>query len=330
MVEKRKGDLEMAAVGGSWDMEAAKEDQWIIPKDASMPVLVEEEAEAEIAESDTLADKIRTMFRINKLALASAIIIAVFVLAALAAPLVAPHDPLAQDLAIRLQGPSFSHLLGTDEFGRDVFSRLVYGSRVSLMIGLIPTVISMGIGTVMGLIAGFAGGKIDMAIMRVADILLAFPSLLLAMLIAYTIGPGLMTIFVALSFVSWAGTARMVRSEVLSLREKEYVEAAVSIGVKRGTILTRHILPNCIPTLIVLFTMNVPGNIMSESSLSFLGVGAQPPSTSWGLMVFKSKKYLATTPVATLAPGIAILILVLAFNFLGDAIRDAVDPYLKD
>lgn len=330
MAEKRKGNLEVAVNGSSWRRQPAIEDHWVIPADATKPVSIEEEAEAEIAESDTLTDKIRTMFRINKLALASAIVIALFILVAVAAPLVAPHDPIAQNLAIRLQGPSLRHLLGTDEFGRDVLSRLIYGSRVSLLIGLMPTVISMGIGTTMGLIAGFAGGKIDMAIMRVADVLMAFPSLLLAMLIAYTIGPGLMTIFVALSFVSWAGTARMVRSEVLSLREKEYVEAAVSIGVRRGTILTRHILPNCVPTLIVLFTMNVPGNIMSESSLSFLGVGAQPPSTSWGLMVFKSKKYLATTPVATLAPGIAILILVLAFNFLGDAIRDAVDPYLKD
>ena len=160
--------------------------------------------------------------------------------------------------------------------------------------------------------------------------LMAFPSLLLAMLISYTLGNGLLTIFMALSVVSWAGTARVVRSEVLSLREKEYVEAATSIGVKRGTIIRRHILPNCVPTLIVLFTMNVPGNILTESSLSFLGIGAQPPSTSWGLMVYESKQYLQMTPVSTLAPGITILLLVVAFNFLGDALRDKLDPSLKN
>lgn len=190
--------------------------------------------------------------------------------------------------------------------------------------------ISMVIGTTLGLIAGYVGGKIENIIMRIADILMAFPSLLLAMLISYTLGKGLLTIFVALSFVGWASTARMVRSEVLSLREKEYVEAATSIGVKRSAIMLRHILPNCLPTLVVLFTMNVPDYILTESNLSFLGIGAQPPSTSWGLLVFEMKKFLTQAPVPTLAPGIAILILVVAFNFLGDALRDQLDPSLKD
>ncbi|MEG1547243.1 MAG: ABC transporter permease [Clostridia bacterium] len=291
---------------------------------------MEENAEAELAQSDTLWDKLKDMFCTNKLALISAIIILMFILAAIFAPLVAPYDPNAQQLSERLQKPSAAHWLGTDEFGRDVFSRLIYGSRVSLLVGLLPTLIAMTIGTLLGLIAGFYGGKVDFIIMRVADVLLAFPSLLLAMLIAYTIGTGLLTIFIALSFVSWAGTARVVRAQALSLREKEYVEAGKSIGVKNMTLIFRHILPNCIPSLIVLFTINVPGNILSESSLSFLGVGAQPPSTSWGLMVFRSKKYLSQTPVSTLCPGVVILILVLAFNFLGDALRDTLDPYMKD
>ena len=180
------------------------------------------------------------------------------------------------------------------------------------------------------LIEGLVGGKGDLIFMRLSDVMLAWPSLLLAMLVSYTLGASLMTIFIALSIVSWAGTARIVRSQTLSLREKEFVEAAVSIGVKKSTIMFRHILPNCIPSLIVLFTMNVPGNILSQSSLSFLGVGAQPPSTSWGLMVSRQKKFLSQTPVATLAPGVALLILVLAFNFLGDGLRDAIDPYMKD
>lgn len=307
----------------------AVDTSWI-PEDATEPIRMEETAEAEIAESDSLMDKLINMFKSNKLALISAIIIVVFIVIAVAAPLVAPYDPNVQDLSNNLQGPSAAHWLGTDEFGRDVLSRLIYGARVSLLVGLLPTLISMTIGTVLGLVAGFVGGKVDFAIMRLADVLLAFPSLLLAMLVAYTIGTGLLTIFIALSFVSWAGTARIIRSQTLSLREKEYVEAATSLGVKRSTIIFRHILPNCLPSLIVLFTINVPGNILSESSLSFLGCGAQPPSTSWGLMVYRSKKYLSQTPVATLCPGVAILILVLAFNFLGDALRDAIDPYMKD
>lgn len=301
-----------------------------IPEGATESVAIEAEAESEIAPEETLKEQIFSMFKKNKVALVSAIIITIFILATIFAPLVAPWDPDMQDLSNRLSNPSFEHLLGTDNYGRDVFSRMLYGGRVSLMIGLVPTLISMIIGTILGLIAGFVGGKTDSVIMRLADVLMAFPSLLLAMLISYTLGNGLLTIFIALSFVSWAGTARVVRSEVLSLREKEYVEAATSIGVKKWTIMIRHILPNCVPTLIVLFTMNVPSNILTESSLSFLGIGAQPPSTSWGLLVYQMKRFLSSSPVATLAPGIAILILTVAFNFLGDALRDKLDPSLKD
>lgn len=299
-------------------------------KDARRPAGIDEDPEAEVAESETIKDQIFHMFKTNKVATVSALVILLFILMATFAPIVAPYHPNAQSLVDRLQDPTAKHWLGTDEFGRDVLSRMIYGARISLLVGLIPTTISMTIGTLLGLIAGYKGGRTDYFIMRLADVLLAFPSLLLAMLIAYTIGKGLLTIFIALSFVSWAGTARVVRSLTLSLREKEYIEAAVSVGVSKTNIILRHLLPNCIPTLIILFTMNVPGNILSESSLSFLGVGAQPPSTSWGLMVFRSKKYLSKTPIATLAPGVAVLILVMAFNFLGDALRDAIDPYMKE
>ena len=198
------------------------------------------------------------------------------------------------------------------------------------MIGLVPTAISMTIGTILGLMAGYMGKTVDFVIMRFADIMLAFPSLLLAMVIMYTLGASLINIFVALSLIQWAGTARVVRSQTLSLKEKEYVEAARSIGVSKWKIMFRHILPNCLPSLIVLFTLNIPGNILSESSLSFLGVGAKPRSTSWGLMVTRGKAYLFNDPVLALAPGVAILILVLAFNFLGDGLRDVMDPYLKE
>jgi len=226
--------------------------------------------------------------------------------------------------------PSAAHLLGTDELGRDALSRIIYGARISLVIGLVPTLISMLIGTILGLIAGFYGKKADFIIMRAADIMLAFPSLLLAMVVMYTMGGGLVNIFIALSLVNWAGTARIVRAQTLSLKEKEYVEAARSIGVKDFVIMIRHILPNCLPSLIVLFTLNIPSAILSESSLSFLGVGAQPPSASWGLMVVKAKKYLFSEPWLAIAPSIAIMIVVMAFNFLGDGLRDVLDPYLKE
>lgn len=188
----------------------------------------------------------------------------------------------------------------------------------------------MVIGTILGLMAGFLGKKVDFIIMRFADIMLAFPSLLLAMVVMYTLGASLINIFIALSLVNWAGTARIVRSQTLALKEKEFVEAAISIGVKKSVIMLKHILPNCISSLIVLFTLNVPASILSESSLSFLGIGAQPPSTSWGLMVVRGKQYLFTDPWISIAPGIAILVIVLAFNFLGDGLRDAIDPYLKE
>lgn len=322
----RTADILADKIVSGFSMEGT---DWI-PEGATEPAVVEEEAEAELAPDETLKEQIFSMFRHNKLALVSAIIILLFVIVTIFAPLLAPHDPNVQDMYNRASNPCEGHPLGTDSLGRDVLSRMLYGGRVSLLVGLLPTVISMVLGTVLGLIAGYIGGKVDNIIMRIADVLMAFPSLLLAMLISYTLGKGMLTIFIALSFVGWAGTARMVRSEVLSLREKEYVEAATSIGVKRSTIMLRHILPNCLPTLVVLFTMNVPGNILTESSLSFLGIGAQPPSTSWGLLVFEMKKFLTRAPIPTLAPGIAILILVVAFNFLGDALRDQLDPSLKD
>lgn len=286
--------------------------------------------ESQIGEADTLWDQIKTMIRQNKLAALSAVIIAVIALAAIFAPLAAPYDPYAQRLTARLQAPGGAHILGTDELGRDVFSRIIYGARVSLLVGLVPTIISMAVGTVLGLCAGFYGGKVDFAIMRLADVMLAFPSLLLAMVITYTIGGGLVSIFIALILVNWAGTARIVRSQTLSLKEAEYVEAARSIGVKRWKIMFRHILPNCLPSLIVLFTLNIPSAILTESSLSFLGAGLQPPSASWGLAVVRGKKYLFSEPWLSIAPSVAIMIVVMVFNFLGDGLRDVLDPYLKE
>ena len=229
-----------------------------------------------------------------------------------------------------LAKPSGEHLLGTDCFGRDLFTRIIYGARISLVIGLIPSVIALVIGTVLGLMAGFLGKTADFIIMRLADIVLSFPSLLLAMVIMYTMGASLLNLFIALSIINWGMTARTVRAQTLQLREKEFVEAARSVGVKNWTIMFRHILPNCIPSLIVIFTLDIPSAIMSEASLSFLGVGATPPQASWGLMVSENKEYLSRAPWVALVPGIAIMLLVLAFNFVGDGLRDALDPTLKE
>jgi peptide/nickel transport system permease protein/oligopeptide transport system permease protein len=285
--------------------------------------------EAQLGDSDTILDKLHQLWKQNKLAVFSAVVILLIALSAIFAPVVAPYDPTAQDLTNRLQGPSLQHLLGTDQLGRDVLSRMIYGARVSLVIGLCPTLLSMLLGIILGLMAGYMGKWVDFVIMRLADVTLAFPSLLLAMVVTYTLGTGTVPIFISLTIVGWAGTARIVRSQTLSLKEQEYVEAARSIGVSKWSIMFRHILPNCLPSLIVLFTLNVPGSILSESSLSFLGIGAQSPSTSWGLMVTDGKSYLFSNPVMALAPGIAILVLALAFNFLGDGLRDVMDPYLK-
>lgn len=275
-------------------------------------------------------DKLLRLLRENKVAAFSAFLILIFVLAAVFAPFLAPYDPKQMDIMNRLSAPSAEHLLGTDEGGRDILARMLYGSRVSLLAGVLPTLMSMILGAALGLISGFAGGIADEIIMRIADVMLAFPSTLLAMLIMYTLGGGLMNVFLTLSLVSWAGIARVVRSETLRLRGSVYVTAARSIGVSKARIVLRHILPNCIPTLIVLFTLSVPSAILTESSLSFLGLGIQPPDTSWGLMINQGRQYLYNAPWCSFAPCIAIMLIVLAFNFLGDGLRDALDPHLQN
>lgn len=284
----------------------------------------------QIGEQDGVREKLRRMARQNKLAAFSAVLIALVLLLAVFAPLVAPYGEAEQDVLARLQPPSAAHWFGTDELGRDVLSRILYGSRLSLAIGILPSVISLVIGIVLGLLAGYFGGWADYVIMRLADVMLSVPSLLLAMVVMYTLGSSTVNLFVALSMVGWASVARVVRSQTLSLKESEYVEAAQSIGVSRFNIMRRHILPNCVPSLIVLFTLNVPAAILSESSLSFLGIGAQPPAASWGLMVNQSKQFLFTQPWLALAPCVAIMVVVLAFNFLGDGLRDVLDPYMKN
>jgi len=287
-----------------------------------------EEAEAKAPPASLLKD-IVTAYRRNRLATLGAAVVVTLVLMAMFAPMLSPYDPFEIDLDLMTQAPSHAHWLGTDQFGRDLLTRIMFGTRISLWIGIVPTVLSMALGTALGLIGGFYGGWIDTAIMRLCDMVLAFPSLLLAMVVMYTLGASLVNIFIALAVVGWAGTARVVRAQVLSLREKEFVEAARAIGVRNRVIMVRHILPNCLPALIVLFTLGIPGAIMSEATLSFLGVGAQPPTPSWGLIITSGKEYLFSAPWIAIAPGVFILITVLAFNFMGDGFRDALDPHMK-
>lgn len=285
---------------------------------------------AQLGEAETFASAVKRLWRENKLAAASAIVILLFILAAILAPVLTPYTFDGMDLHNRLAPPSRAHLLGTDEAGRDVLTRMLYGSRVSLLVGIVPTVISMLAGAVLGIIAGYNGGRTDAVIMRIADVMLAFPSMFLAMVIMYTLGDGMINIFLALALVNWASVARIVRAETLKLKETEFVEAARSIGVGKLVIMLRHIFPNCAPSLIVLFTLNIPSAILSESSLSFLSIGIKPPQASWGLMVNAGRQFLYSQPWLSLSPSVAIMVVVLAFNFLGDGLRDVLDPHLKN
>lgn len=294
------------------------------------PPKLSNELRAQLGEAETFAGIAKRLWRENKLAAASAAVILLFILAALLAPVLTPYTFDGMDLLNRLAPPSREHPLGTDEAGRDVLTRMLYGSRVSLLVGIVPTVVSMLAGALLGIIAGYSGGRTDAVIMRIADVMLAFPSMFLAMVIMYTLGDGMINIFLALALVNWASVARIVRAETLKLKETEFVEAARSIGVKKAAIMLRHILPNCIPSLIVLFTLNIPSAILSESSLSFLGIGIKAPQASWGLMVNTGRQFLYSQPWLSLSPSIAIMLIVLAFNFLGDGLRDVLDPHLKN
>ncbi|HYG58712.1 MAG TPA: ABC transporter permease [Symbiobacteriaceae bacterium] len=277
----------------------------------------------------TFTREVWQSFKRNRLAMVGVGIVLLLILVAVFAPWVAPRDPFKVNLVDQFLAPGNGYLLGTDQYGRDVLSRIIYGARVSLVIGLIPTLLSTAIGTLLGVMAGYFGGRTDQFIMRLADVVLAFPSLLLALVVMYTLGASLYNIFIALSVVGWAGTSRVVRAQTLSLKEREFVEAARAAGVKSWVIMARHILPNCLPQILILMTLAIPGAIMSEASLSFLGVGAQPPTASWGLMVSNGREYLMTAYWNSVYPGFAILLTVLGFNFLGDGLRDALDPYLK-
>jgi len=265
-------------------------------------------------------------FKKNKLALIGLAIIFLMIFVAIFAPVVAPYSPIEQNLKERLQPPSLKHLFGTDEFGRDIFSRVIYGSRTALMVGIIVAAISAAIGVTLGLISGYFGGIVDEVIMRLVDIVWSFPSLILALAIVVILGPGLINAMIAIALVGWASYARVVRAETLSVKEELFVEAARAIGETDLRILISYIFPNVLSSVLVLVTYNIPSAIITASSLSFLGLGAQPPSPDWGLMLSTARTYLTIAPWYSIFPGLAIMITVLGFNFVGDGLRDAIQP----
>ena len=256
-------------------------------------------------------------------------LIALFALGALLAPLIAPYDPLAQDLASRLEPPSGAHWLGTDQLGRDILSRLLYGSRISLVIGVVVVGLAGIFGSFVGLIAGYAGGLLDEGLMRLTEVFLAFPPLILAMAIAGALGPSLTNAIIAIAAVTWAVYARLARGQVLSLRRREYVEAAQSIGASRTRILIRHLLPNAVAPLLIQASFDMGSAIISAAGLSFIGFGAQPPTPEWGVMISEGRNFISTQPWLSLFPGLSILFAVGAFNLLGDGLRDVLDPRLR-
>jgi peptide/nickel transport system permease protein len=263
------------------------------------------------------------------------VIVLLNVAVALSAPVLAPHDPLDQDVARRLLPPAWlagggvEHLLGTDQLGRDILSRIIYGSRISLLIGLLSVVLSLPIGVALGLLAGYFTGRLDDITMRIADVQLAFPFILLAITIAGVLGPSPRNVILILAVGGWVVYARLARGQALSLREKEFIEAARSLGGGSMRILFRHMLPNVVSPIIVVGTFGVAQMILLESSLSFLGLGVQPPTPSWGGMLNDGRPYITVAWWLTTFPGAAIMLTVLGINFVGDWLRDLLDPRLQ-
>jgi peptide/nickel transport system permease protein len=271
----------------------------------------------------------------RRTALFGLLVVLVVMLAAAAAPLVAPFDPLEQDIGQRLREPGWQdaqgrvHALGTDHLGRDILSRIIFGSRIALLVGLAAVVISGVLGMVIGLVAGYFGGRLDDFLMRLADVQLAFPFILLAIAVIGVLGPSLRNIIIVIGVSSWVVYARVVRGEVLSIREREYVHAAVALGSRHWRVLATHVLPNTFTPWLVVATLDMARVIVIESALSFLGLGVQPPTPTWGGMLADGRVYLSTAWWLATFPGLAILITVLGINLFGDGLRDTLDPRLK-
>ena len=253
-------------------------------------------------------------------------IVVVIVTSALLAPWLLPWDPSVQDLPNRLQEPSWQHWFGLDELGRDILARVLLGARVSLLVGTIVVGVSSVVGMIVGAVSGYYGGHIDQVIGRLMDVLMAFPGMLLAIALVAVLGPSLTNVVLALALIGWVGYARLVRGQVLRAREFEYVVAARALGAGTVRLLARHVLPTALPTVLVQATLGMAGAMLSEAALSFLGLGVQPPTPSWGTMINGGRVHLLDAPHLTIFPGLLLAIVVLGFNFLGDGLRDAIDP----
>ena len=266
----------------------------------------------------------------NRAALAGGVIVLLFVATAVLAPWLSPCPPNEGDLTKRLQAPSREHLLGTDPLGRDLLSRVIYGARISLQIQIVAVVIAMVIGTFLGMVGGYYGGTLDHILMRFMDILLAFPGIFLAISIIAVLGPGLANLMLAAGIYSIPQFARIVRGSILSLKEKEFVEAARAVGERDFDILFRYLLPNSMAPIIVQTTLRMATVLLTASGLSFLGLGVQPPTPEWGAMLSNARAYLITAPHVATIPGLAIMLVVMGFNLFGDGLRDSLDPRLRD
>jgi len=265
----------------------------------------------------------------NPLGLLGLIIVFVTIFVAIFANVIAPYNPYQQNITESLNPPSLQHWLGQDDLGRDILSRIIFGARISLLVGFITVGVSALLGSIIGAIAGYFGGWIDEVLMRITDILLAFPGILLAIAIMAILGPSLNNVIIALCIVGWKSYARLVRGEILKEKEKEYIQAAKALGYSHFRIISFHLIPNTLNPVLVMATLGVASMIISEAGLSFLGLGTQPPIPSWGGMLSEGRQYLLQAYQLTTFPGLAIMILVLGFSFLGDALRDALDPYIK-
>ena len=265
----------------------------------------------------------------RKIVLLSAIVVLFFLLCALASPLIAPYDPNEIDLTSMLEGPSAEHIFGTDQHGRDLFSRIVYGSRMAFLVGVLSVLVAAVVGCLVGLVAGYFGGAIDSVLMRIIEAEMSIPGIMLALALVATFGNSTGMLIFILGFSAIPPYARMMRAQVLSVRELDYVASSRIIGNSDFKTMLRHVFPNCLSPIIVLMSQSIGGTILSEASLSYLGAGIMPPTASWGKMVSEGYQYLTTSPLFALLPGVAVILLVLSFNILGDGLRDALDPHMR-
>jgi len=283
-----------------------------------------------IRNNSIFAETMRSL-RHNKIALFGLALVGVLIVVGVFAPLIAPYNPYQATLDISLQAPTYSHWMGTDEEGRDVLSRIIYGARISLKVGIIASTLSLLIGVVLGLLAGFFKGWVDSWIMRFTDMMFGFPALLFMIGITAAVPqPDINVAMVAIAVVSWPGMARIMRSQVIQIRDREYVAAAEALGYSKLRVMLRHVLPNCLAPVIVAFTMSIGGAVLAEASLSFIGLGAQPPEPSWGSMISFGRSHLRGEWWISVFPGLAVAFMVMGFNLFGEGLRDAMDPILKN